>query len=266
MSDELKRKFNLLSEYAFVKDNSYNQPNDELDKTLLEDDEDPLDGIDFGDEEGGDTPEGDAPEDGEMESDDLGDDMGGDEPAVEPAVEPQPGEESLDGEDEDFPIDDMDDVEAEESEDGDIELDVTDLVQGSEDAKASADEANGKIDQLLGSIEQLLQTTTKIDALGQRMSDIENEIIKRNPTKDEKLEMQSLHSAPYTVKVQDYWADKQDYIEDVAKTGPTFNDIDQPEAEKEMVLTQKKVDDTYSELNVKNTFDYEEEDVDDYNV
>ena len=269
MSEDLKKKFQLLSEYAFIKDKSYEQ--DQFQGALFEDDEeeDPL--ADFGDEMGNND---DSQEEGPEKDGDMGGDENqepeGEGSKVDPAVEPQPGEEDKEDSDDpfgDFPVDDLesDDEMGGESEGGDVELDVTELVQGSEEAKASADEANQKIDQLLSSIDQLLQASEKIDALGQRMADIENEIVKRNPTKEEKLEMQSLHSAPYTVKLGDYWADKADYIEDVAKTGPTFNDIDQPKQEpEEMTLTQADVDRSYSEMNVKNSFDYEEDEVDDY--
>lgn len=248
-----EQKFRMLSEYAFINDKSY-KSGDELDSALLEDD-DPLDGFDLDDSDEGDESN---PEDMETPE--------GDE-EIDPAVEPQPGEEPADEQDDEFPADEIegDTNDVETDEDGDIELDVSDLVKGNEETKETAEITSQKIDTLLQSIDTLIQSSSKIDALASRMDNIEQEIIKRNPTKDEKLEMQSLHSAPYNIKIGDYWADKPGYVSDISdpNSQPTFNDIDEP---KEYVLDPNEIENSYNETNVKNTFDYDEEEVDDYSA
>jgi hypothetical protein len=131
-----------------------------------------------------------------------------------------------------------------------VELDVTELVKGSEAAKQSADSANSKIDQLMGMVDKLENQLTSMSAISDKIEGLEKEIERRNPTPKEKLEMRSLDSYPYSVKLSDFWADKGDRYD-------TGSESEKPE---EYVLTQKDVDDSYSESNVEDTFDtdYEE--------
>lgn len=131
-----------------------------------------------------------------------------------------------------------------------VELDVTELVKGSEAAKQSADAANSKIEQLMSMVDKLENQLSSMSAISDKIEGLEKEIERRNPTPKEKLEMRSLDSFPYSVKLSDFWADKGDRYD-------TGADSDKPE---EYVLTQKDVDDDYSESNIEDSFDtdYEE--------
>lgn len=135
------------------------------------------------------------------------------------------------------------------------EVDVTSLVKGSEEAKHAADVAShnselllNKLASLEAQISSMAQITAKIDGL-------EQEIIKRNPTQVEKLEMRSLSSYPYSQKLTDYWADKEGQ----------YNVMNTEKKPQEYVLKQDDVDADYSESNIKKSFnvtdDYEEEDI-----
>lgn len=261
-------RMKLLMEYAFIDHNELNEQDPFIDELMMEDG-DENDEISFDDMEAN-------AEGGEADPLAGGDDsntaLAGEEPATEPAVEPMP---AIDGQ-EPAP-----EVEA----DGDeIELDVTELVDNTEEAKRKADETAKKLDDLSAQIDSILQGSAKIDALAGSIQDLQKEIIKRNPNKVEKLELQSLHSAPYNVKLGEYWEDKVgDYAEDVSVSRPTFNDlegenemevstsippqapIETPQPE-EFVVTADDVASDYNEYQVKNSFsDYEEEDIDDYN-
>lgn len=134
-----------------------------------------------------------------------------------------------------------------------VELDVTELVKGSEAAKQSADAANSKIEQLMNMVNNLEGQLTVMTAISNKIEGLEKEIERRNPTPKEKLEMRSLDSYPYTVKLTDFWADKGDrYDVGTEEKKPT-----------EYVLTQKDVDDNYIESDVEDSFDtqeYEEND------
>ena len=90
-------------------------------------------------------------------------------------------------------------------------------------------------------------------AIGQKIDSLEAEIEKRNPTPQEKLEMRSLDSYPYSVKLSDYWADKEDHY-DVMDT--------KKEEPEEYVLTQQDVDD-YNPQEIEKSFDpeYDEDDI-----
>jgi len=87
------------------------------------------------------------------------------------------------------------------------------------------------------------ELTSKLDNMDQivnKIDELEQEIEKRNPTPVERLEMRSMDSFPYTVKLTDFWNNKDGY-----ETG---------EEEKEYVLTQKDVDYDYNEREVRDSF------------
>lgn len=135
-----------------------------------------------------------------------------------------------------------------------VELDVTELVKGSEAAKQSADAANSKIEQLMNMVNNLEGQLSTMSAISNKIEGLEKEIERRNPTPKEKLEMRSLDSYPYSVKLSDFWADKGDRY-----------DIN-PEEKKptEYVLTQQDVDSDYVESDIEDSFDgneYEENNI-----
>jgi hypothetical protein len=140
-------------------------------------------------------------------------------------------------------------VPTEEPAGDEIELDVTELVKGSEAAKQSADSANSKIEQLIGMVDKLESQLSGMDTISNKIEDLEKEIERRNPTPIEQLEMRSLDSFPYSVKLSDFWSDKSDRYD----TG------DKPEEPKEYVLTQQDVDDDYSETSVEDSFNGDNE-------
>ena len=135
-----------------------------------------------------------------------------------------------------------------------VELDVTELVKGSEAAKQSADAANSKIEQLINMVNNLEGQLSAMSAISNKIEGLEKEIERRNPTPKEKLEMRSLDSYPYTVKLSDFWADKGDrYDVNPEEKKPT-----------EYVLTQKDVDDNYIESDIEDSFDAEEYEENDF--
>ncbi len=149
---------------------------------------------------------------------------------------------------------DMDDSNA-------VELDVTDLVQGSDAAKQSADIASRNSELLLQKLSDLEARVANMTNITNKIEDLENEIIKRNPTPVEKLEMRSLDSYPFNQKLSDYWADKEgayDVMHNEKNTPP-----------KEYTLTRDDVDNSYNEFSAKDSFKvtpdmYDEEDIDGY--
>lgn len=164
---------------------------------------------------------------------------------------------------EEEPMDDMS-MDAEEPADDSTEVDVTALVQGSEEAKNAADNATNAANQnaqaLMQKLDSLEAHVASMDRIGAKIEALEKEIIKRNPTPVEKLEMRSLDSYPYSQKLTDYWADKEGAYNVMGNQEPK---------KKEYILTKDKVDSGYSDSDVKKSFnvnpdDYEEENMDDY--
>jgi len=139
----------------------------------------------------------------------------------------------------------------------DVEVDVTSLVKGSEEAKHSADIASKNSEMLMKKLTDLEAHVTNMSKISNKIEDLEKEIIKRNPTPVEKLEMRSLSSYPYSQKLTDYWGSKEGVY-----------DVMGNEKKKEYVLTKDDVDSDYSDSSVKQSFntknDYDEENINDY--
>jgi hypothetical protein len=165
------------------------------------------------------------------------DDMGGD---VTPAPEAAPA---------------MEEPAMEEPASDDVEVDVTELVKGSEEAKMAADRASQNSEMLLQKLSDLESRVASMDNVSSKIAELEQEIIKRNPTPVEKLEMRSLSSFPYSQKLTDYWADKKG----------AYDVMGDEKEDEEYTLTQDDVDSSYSEGDIKQSFtvkdDYEEEDI-----
>ena len=129
-----------------------------------------------------------------------------------------------------------------------IELDVTELVKGSEAAKQSADAANDKIAQLMNMVNKLESQLSSMSNISNKIDDLEKQIEYRNPTPVEKLEMRSLDSFPYNIKLSDFWAEKGEKYD-------TGSDENKPT---EYVLTQNDVDNDYIESDIEDSFDADE--------
>ena len=146
----------------------------------------------------------------------------------------------------------------EEPADDSVEIDVSQIVKGTEEAKEAAEnaekESNKVAHVLMQKLSDLEAKLGKMDAVTAKIDGLEKEIIKRNPTPVEKLEMRSLSSYPYSQKLTDYWSDKEGAYDVMHKN-------DKP---KEYVLTKDDIDSSYSDSSIRNSFDadeYEEEDI-----
>lgn len=238
---ELK-KHKLMCEYSFYvgEDDDYDK---DVNNLILgeEGDEDNKENAGFGDANNGNN----NPDD--TNNNNLnggnGDEMGNQTP-IEPEMEPEMGMEP-EGDVQATPEEPIAPAEDE------VELDVTQLVQGTEDAKASADMATQKMEDLLMKFGELEKQLANMNSITSKIDDLEHQIEKRNPTPEEKLEMRSFDSYPYNLKLTDYWAEKEG----------SYNVLDNGEKKpKEYVLTQDDVNDEYNESNIKDSFkDYDEE-------
>ena len=218
LKEELKR-FNSIMEYTF---NLGEKEELLFDSSIEEQEEEVTDEVD-------ELPEEPAMEEPEMEEipamDDLGEDpFGGDAPvedemAEEPAMEEMPSEE------------------------GEVEVDVTDIVDKAEEAKEEAAGASSKIDDLLGKFSELEEKLTGMDEIITKMDELEQEVKDRNPSPTEKLSMRSMDSFPYSVKLTDFWNDREGYD----ATG-------EEDEEQEYTLTKKDIDDDYSEVDIRGSF------------
>jgi hypothetical protein len=242
LNEELK-KFRLLSEYSFYTEEPKEDDNLIFGAELAEVDDEPN------------STDTTQPDGSELSADpnlppDTNNPPANGAPSVDPNMPPAdnipPADNMPVAEPEMPPVDDMSD---------DVEVDVTQLVQGSEDAKKSADIASLKTSKLLKKFSELERRISAIDLISNKIENLEKEIIKRTPTPTEKLEMRSLDSYPYNIKLTDFFGEKDTY--------DAVNNSNEP---KEYVLKKDDIDTDYIDSSIKNSFnipdDFEEEEID----
>jgi hypothetical protein len=149
----------------------------------------------------------------------------------------------------DFSLDD-------EPEDDEVDIDVSELVDNTKEAKHAAKVA-GKIassraDKLLSKFSELESKIDSMSAISTKIDSLEREIARRNPTPNEKLELRSLDSAPFNIKLRDYWNDVEGYDVEPKK--------------KEYILKKSDIDGNSLNSDIKKSFsnfdnEYEEEDI-----
>ena len=174
------------------------------------------------------------------------------EPPVEPAAEPTtPAAPTVPAEP--TPIDASTDPDVEKidstgkseetSEGGTEELDITDLVTSQKNVEAKQEEY---FQNLFGHLEKLESKLAEMDSIVSKLNSLETKIEQMRPkTPQEKLELRSLDSYPYSQKLTDFFDDKQ---QDLQKTGKN-----------EYVLTTDDVEE-YSPMDIRKTFnDYNPE-------
>ena len=243
LKEELKRHMQLL-EYTFympeVETADEEKENLLFDtETLLE--QDPVPGEETEEVEVGAEEEGD-PFAGDDEVVDIGTDtIPPEAPEGEGEVDPfAGGEEGALGVEDEFADEE---VGGEET----VEVDVTDIVDKAEETRTEIAGITAKMDELMGNLSSLSDQVSGMDQVIGKIENLEKEIEKRNPTPVEKLEMRSMDSFPYSIKLTDYWQDKEGY--------------DVNGEEEDFTLTQQEVDD-YSETEIEDSFNYNENDQD----
>ena len=171
-------------------------------------------------------------------------DVGGEDPVADTGETPETGTEEVEGETEEeetteeggetdpFGTDtEVEDEFATEEPMGDeetVEVDVTDIVDKTEETKASVDDMGQKMDDLLSKLSDLESQVTDMDGVINKIDDLDKGIERRNRTPVERLEMRSMDSFPYSVKLTDFWKDKEGY--------------DATDKEEEYTLTQDEVE------------------------
>jgi len=232
LSEEIKR-FQQISEYDFYVPENYHE-----DDLIIDEDDEEMGG-DMGEPEGDSEMglDGDASAEPEMDAEPEGDVEMGIDP--EASAEPEMGGD-MSGEEE-------------------VEIDITQLVQGTEDAKMMAQQSNQKIDTLTAQLNDITNKLTNMDSISNKIEGLSAEMEKRLPTDQEKLEMRSLDSYPYSQKLTDYWFDKEGAYDVIGNK--------EEQKPKEYVLTKDDVDSGYNDGSIKNTFnsdddnEFEEEDI-----
>lgn len=126
---------------------------------------------------------------------------------------------------------------------GEVEIDITDLVNSSKDTKEKIEGTNELLNNLLSKFEEFESKMSSFDQIINRIDNLEQDIDKRLPTPIEKLEMRSMDSYPYSVKLTDFWKDEVEGIENSQGK------------EDDYTLTDDDVKKDYSPSDIKNSFD-----------
>lgn len=154
-----------------------------------------------------------------------------------------------------------------------VEVDVSQLVLKQEEITQSVQSVLDKLENLIKNNDSLKsELNKKIEDLEGKTQDTANkmqqEFQRRTPTPVEKLQLQSLYSFPYNIKLTDYWKptteDQYKYAVANVKTNanddPTFNvDVNklqniQKPTDNEYILKQSEIMQGYNENFIKNSF------------
>ena len=145
---------------------------------------------------------------------------------------------------------DLDGGNPEDLEDDNTVIDVEDIVQAQEKLNKKENEIGKDVSSLGSDYTKLLAALEKmqktIDAQDQRMSQLSNELEKRIPTQQERLQMQSLKSYPFNIDPNEYWNEKE-------KDGD-YKATDEPRDNKPLEIKQKMID-NYNASEIEDSFE-----------
>jgi len=133
------------------------------------------------------------------------------------------------------------------------EIDVTAIVNKSDEAKDLAQQAvnvgteNGQfLKSLTDKLSNLENQLSKMDNIASKITKLEKDV--KSP--EEQLELRSLDSFPFNMKLSDYWQEKSKDDRYRISTGEEVSDGQT----KEYVLTPEELENSYSEEQIKDTF------------
>jgi hypothetical protein len=134
------------------------------------------------------------------------------------------------------------------------EIDVTAIVQGSDEAKEMAQQAvtvgqenSSYLKSLTDKLSNLESQLSKMDTIASKIGKLEQDI----KTPEEKLELRSLDSYPFNMKLSDYWEDKASKDDRYRiSSGEEMEDGKQ----KEFVLNPEEIQNDFSEDDIKKSF------------
>ena len=119
--------------------------------------------------------------------------------------------------------------------DGDEVMDVDDLTNSQEEIEYKVDGVDDKLLRIAKVIDKLIPA---IEANSNKIEDLKSEFEKRNPTEEEKINLRSQDSYPYTVKPKDYWNAKSN---DGNYNVMYDNNVSPNDEEKEYVLRKSDI-------------------------
>ena len=130
--------------------------------------------------------------------------MGGQPDNMEMGAQPEQPDNGMGmGSDEEFDFEEETDV----AEEGDEVIDVDDLTQSQEATEIKLDNFGEKFDKMMSFLDKVTQA---IELSDKKIDDLRQEFEKRNPTEEEKLNLRSQASYPYSETPKGYWKEKME--------------------------------------------------------
>ena len=146
-----------------------------------------------------------------------------------------------------------DDMGGEEDEEEDDVIDVDDLTKAQQKTNDQVNKVgrnlNNVDDKIVKMASMINSLERMIDSQNKDIMDLRKELIKRNPTQTEKLNLRSLDSYPFNVQPTDYW----DNINKSDGNYEAYSDNDEPTTQ-EYEITNDDID-NYNEADIANSFD-----------
>ena len=127
------------------------------------------------------------------------------------------------------------DTETTQMQSDDEVIDVDDLTSAQEETEYKIDGVDDKLIKISKVISKLIPA---IEANNEKIEDLKAEFEKRNPTEEEKINLRSQSSYPYSVKPKDYWQNKE---KDGNYNIMYNNDISPDKEEKEYILRKSDI-------------------------
>jgi hypothetical protein len=150
---------------------------------------------------------------------------------------------------------DLDEPKSEQTKPESQGINVTDIVNKVDDVEEKVVDSDDSLTKIMDTISSLETKLGDMEQILSKINDLENKIEKTMPkTPEQKLELRSLDSYPYNVKLDDFWKKDIPGYDIEKSNGETFK-------KKELVLTQDEVDD-YSDNEIRDSFSIPDYDAD----
>ena len=242
--EEAQKRFQQISEYTFITKPLLDEDGDDEQNQEQQSGQDNGNGGGMGNQQPpqGDNQGGNDMSAGPANGADGGDmqqpPMGGADPTKDGgqngvAPEDMPdggGQEDVDFEPEDGNVDSM--------KPDDEVIDVDELTKAQETAEVKIDGVNDKLQNMLNVMNKFIAA---IDNNDRKIDDLRAEFEKRNPSEEEKINIRSQASAPYSETPKDFWEKKsQDSNYNVIFN----NDVDPDKEEKEYIIRKSDINGT----------------------
>lgn len=246
--EEAQKRFQQISEYAFITrpmlDEEDNDDQEQAQQPQEVNQQPPQQGNDV-------NPDGSMPQDN-MNGGSQPPMNGNNEPPMqqEPPISPQNNGEGT--EDIDVNIEEPEyggDDNVDTMQDGDEVIDVDELTNAQETTEVKIDGVNDKLQNLLNVTAKFIAA---VDQNNQKIDDLRAEFEKRNPSEEEKINIRSQASAPYSETPRSYWDKKsQDSNYNVI-----FNNEVDPDKEEEEYVIKKGDINSIDDRSIAKSMDY----------